>query len=83
MNKNNPPLMSVFIFTLWAIPQTPWCWPRRATGGVQLSTPRRDTNTWRSSETRMAPEPRQANMSPLSRLPWLAIKGSSRTSRQT
>lgn len=70
-------------FLLWAIPQPPCCRLRCPSSGVQLSTPRGDTNTWRSSETRMAPESRPACMAPLTLLSRLPVKGSARTTTLT
>lgn len=90
MNNRDPPYKSkrvhftyLFFCPLWAIPLPPLCWLRCPTGGVGLIAARGEANTRRSPETCVAPESRPTCVSPLTRLSWLAIKGSSRTARLT
>lgn len=59
------------------------CWLRCPSGGVRLIAARGDANSRRSPETCVAPESWPTCVSPLTRLSWLAIKGSSRTARLT
>lgn len=90
MNNRDPPQKSkrvhftnLFFCPLWAIPLPPLCWLRCPTGGVRLITARGEANARRSPETCVAPESWPTCVSPLARLSWLAIKGSSRTARLT
>lgn len=74
-------MVFLLLFSLWAISQPPRSWLRCSIGAVWLGAASGDTNTWRSPETRVTPQPGPAHMAPLARLPRLTVKRSSGTSR--
>lgn len=84
MNSTRAPFGEEYLFfPLWAIPLPPLCWLRAPAGATILSAPRGEANPWGSSETRVAPASWPTCMTPLARLPWLPIEGSSWTTRLT